>query len=96
MTYDPDTTWSTWARDAEMNAREVIRDLNKALEAYTDWQTFRASRTDAEIATALGKTESEIADLDSCFAAFKEIYDFANNVASPTQGDRLYSMRRFA
>ena len=96
MPYDPDTGWSNWARQAEMNASNAIRFLREWEEVYNDWQTFRASRSDADIATALGKTEAEIADLDACFAAFKEIYDFADNDASPTQGDRLYSLRRFA
>jgi hypothetical protein len=96
MPYDPDTGWSTWARLAESHASNAIRFLREWEEMYNDWQTFRASRTDAQIATDLGKDEAEIADLDSCFAAFSEIMDFANNVASPTQGDRLYALRRFA
>lgn len=96
MPYDPDTGWSHWARLAEIYASDLIRFLTLSEEAYNEWQTFRAARSDADIATALGKTEAEIADLDSCFAAFHEIYEFSDNVASPTQGDRLYSMRRFS
>jgi hypothetical protein len=96
MAYDPDTGWSNWARQAEMNASNAIRFLREWEEVYNDWQTFRESRSNADIAADLGKTEPEIADLDSCFAAFKEIMDFVDNVASPVQGDRLYSLRRFA
>jgi hypothetical protein len=96
MPYDPDTGWSNWAREAEIHSREMINRLTLSVEAYNEWQTFRAARSNATIATDLGKTETEIADLDAAFAAFKELYDFANNVASPTQGDRLYSMRRFS
>jgi hypothetical protein len=96
MAYDPDTGWSVWSRQAEMGAREVIDKLTRHIEVYNEWQTFREGRSDSDIASAMGRTETEVADLDSCFAAFKEIYDFADNVASPTQGDRLYSMRRFS
>lgn len=96
MPYDPDSTWRDWALQAQIGAHEVLRQLNAGLDNYNEWQTFRAARTNAQIATDLGKTEAEIADLDSCYAAYKEIYDFADNVASPTQGDRLYSMRRFS
>ena len=66
------------------------------LEGYNEWQSFRASRTNAQIATALGRTESEVAELDAAFSAIKEIHDFANNVASPTQGDRFFAIRKFS
>ena len=96
MPYDPDMTWSNWVQVAQIGAHELLRQINAGVNTYDEWQTFRAARSNADIATALGKTEGEVADMDSCFAAFKEIYDFADNVASPTQGDRLYSMRMFS
>lgn len=94
MVYETD--WRIESQGAANQATVVIRTLNEALERYMEWQTFRAARSDADIATELGRTESEVAELDACFSAFKEIYDFANNVASPTQGDRYYSMRVFS
>jgi len=93
MAYE--TSWSIEILAAAQYSKAVIKTLNESLEKYMDWQTYRAARTNAQIATALGRTEDEIADLDACLSAFKEIYDFANNEASPAQGDRYYSMRRF-
>ena len=89
------TSWALESNAATYHAKAVIRTLNEALEKYMDWQTFRAGRTNAQIAVALGRDEADIAALDSCFSAFKEMYDFANNVASPSQSDRYYSMRLF-
>jgi hypothetical protein len=88
-------TWGSLTGKAEQHARSTIRILNENLEAYNDWQTFRGGRSNADIATALGVTETDVANMDACFSAFKAIYDHANNV-SPSQGDRFYAMRIFA
>jgi hypothetical protein len=95
MPYDGDVTWNSAAGTAEQYARSMIRLLNEAKEAYTNWQTFRDSRTNAQIAAALNKTEAEIADLDACYAVFSDLHSFADNDPSPTQQDRLYALRKF-
>lgn len=95
MPYLDETTWNDHCNAAAAGCRQMIEALNRGLEQYNAWQTFRAARDNATIATALGKTEAEIADLDAGFSALKELHDFASNVASPTQGDRFYSMRHF-
>ena len=95
MPYDGDVTWNNVAGRAEQYARAMIKLLNEAKEEYTNWQTFRDSRTNAQIATALSKTETEIADLDACYAVFADLHGFADNDPSPTQQDRLYALRRF-
>ena len=96
MTYNADLNWSELSKDAAVHARQLQGVMRDALNAYDEWQNFRNSRDNATIATALGRTTAEVAEMDSCFSAFKEIYDFANNVASPSQGDRLFSMRKFS
>jgi hypothetical protein len=95
MAYLPDLTWTDLVRNCEIACRNEMNTREESLRQYDLWQRFRAGRTNAQIATALSKTETEIGEMDAAFAVFKTIHDFANNVASPTQGDRYYSLRQF-
>lgn len=95
MAYNADMVWSDWTKELGSVARNSIQHLEVGLRAYNEWQSFRAGRTNAAIATALSRTESEIAEMDSAFAALKALHDCANNVAV-SQGDRLYSLRIFS
>jgi len=96
MPYDPETTWPTWSNLAASHGSNAIRMIHEWEEVYQDWQTFRAGRTDAQLATALGKTTTDIAAVDSAFAAFHVMYNSCNNVAGPVAGDRFYAWRVFA
>ena len=95
MTYNPG--WNDLVLQAVPLARRMIQTLNEGEEIYQWWQSFRDSRTDAAIATALGGTvtEADVAALSAVFDSVKECHDFANNVASPTQGDRFFQWRQF-
>lgn len=96
MAYNAELTWDDLVRQLGLHCRNTIQSLDIGVREYNEWQSFRAGRTNAAIATALSKPEADIANMDSAYAAFKVIYDFANNVAGPTQGDRLYSLRLFS
>lgn len=96
MTYNGDLTWNDLSYKAGQNAANMIAILTAALNEYNRWQSFRAGRTNMQIAKDLGKTEDSIAELDACYAAFKELYDYANNQIGEYQNDRLYSMRKFS
>ncbi len=95
MTYNGDLTWGDLAYKAGQQAQNMIASLTAGLNEYNEWQSYRAGRTNAEIATALGKTESQVAEIDACFGALKEMYDYANN-QTPYASDRFYSMRKFS
>lgn len=95
MTYNGDLTWGDLAYKAGQQAQNMIASLTAGLNEYNEWQSYRAGRTNAEIATALGKTESQVAEIDSCFGALKEMHDYANN-QTPFASDRFYSMRKFS
>lgn len=97
MSYNDDLTWDALSRDAQNAGRQLKTALLGGLEAYNEWQSYRAGRTNADIATALGApvTEAWVVDLDSAFSAGKELYDYADN-QTPSQGDRLYSIRKFS
>ena len=96
MAYNAELTWDELVKILASTCRNEIQQLEVGLREYNEWQSFRAGRTNAAIATALSKPEADIANMDAAYSAFKETYDFANNVASPAQGDRLYSMRLFS
>lgn len=95
MTYAEDLTWTEASKNAGVHARALIFQLTEGLNAYDEWQNFRAARDNATIATALGVAETAIAELDACFAAMKNLYDVANN-GVVAQADHLYSLRRFS
>ena len=95
MTYNADKTWENLAADAGYFAKSYIQILSNGNDAYNEWQSFRAGRTNLEIATALGRTEAEVAEMDASYSAMKLIYDYANN-QTPTQSDYLYSLRKFS
>lgn len=96
MVYNTDKTWDDLVKELGSDARNAIQHLEVGLRQYNEWQSFRAGRDNATIATALTRTSGEIAEMDAAYAAFKDLYDFANNVVSPTQGDRLFSLRVFS
>ena len=95
MTYNGDQTWITLASSAAASAETLKESLIHGLDAYNEWQSFRAGRSNAAIAAALTVAAGQVAEMDACFAALKELYDCANNVAV-SQGDRLFSMRVFS
>ena len=96
MTYNADKTWDDLSATASSGSADMINVLYSGENLYQEWLSFSAGRTNAQIATALSRTETEVAEMGAAFAAFKEIYDFANNVASPSPGDRFFSMRKFS
>jgi hypothetical protein len=93
--------WNELVSKFGTRAAHLMHELREAKADYDKWQSFRAGRDNATIASdlvAAGDTEVDstyIAELDACIAAFKELYDLADNVAV-AQGDRLYSMNKFA
>lgn len=77
--------------DASVNNLTINRGSNRW------WTVFKDGRSDADIATALGggATAAKVAEVTAFFLAFKETYDFVNDVAGPVQGDRLADIRKF-
>lgn len=102
MAYNGDKTWEDLSGRAGSGARNVISALTQGVDHYNEWQSFRAGRTNAQIAAALPLkqngdtvTEAEVADMDSCYAAMLSIDSFANNGVEP-QGDYFFSLRKFS
>lgn len=100
MPYDGDQTWPDLTSSLDQKARQLVQNLLLYNEAYNDWQTFRAGRTDAQIATDLTNlgpqtvTTTMVSEMDSAFSSFKDLHDLANN-AAVAQGDRFFSLRKF-
>lgn len=99
--YNGDLKWADLAQRAGATAETLQEALLHGLAEYNEWQSFRAGRTNAQIATALTAlgpgtiTEGQVAEMDACYAAFKVLHDCASNVAVP-QGDRFFAMRVFS
>ena len=79
---------------ASSRARNLMSAMSSGITAYEKWQSFRAGRSNATLAMDLGRTEAEVADMDSCFASLLAIEGYADNGA-PTQLDYMFSMRKF-
>jgi len=93
--YNIELTWAQISNRLGDQARNTIAQMTNCDVMYDKWQSIRAGRTNAEIAIALGKTEFEIAEMDSAFAAFYQLYQYATN-QSNTAGDYFYSLRKFS
>lgn len=92
--YNDDLTWIELNKMTSHMASNTITTLVDGLILYNKWQSFCAGRSNATIATALAKTEAQVAEMGAAIGAMKELYDAANNVATYT-GDRFYSLRKF-
>ena len=95
MPHNDDLDWATLTRTSGNTAKQTIIQLEAGLREYNEWQSFRAGRDNAAIATALGKTETQVADVDAAHAASKALYDYADN-QTPVQSDYLFSLRKLA
>jgi hypothetical protein len=93
--YNGDQTWTTLSSAASGSAETLKESIIHGLDAYNEWQSYRAGRSNATLATALSVPESQVAEMDACFAAMKELHDCASNVAT-SQSDRLFALRVFA
>lgn len=94
MAYTEEMTWANVVQKGTRASNIMRSALNDGLRLYNEWQSFRAGRTNAQIATALSQTEADVAALDACISACKDLYDCANNVAV-SQSDRFFSLRKF-
>jgi len=83
-----------WFRPKGVRAVAAVLD---GKERHSEWLNFRDGRTDSDIATAVGSpaVTGWITDLRLAYKAMDEIYEFATNVASPAQGDRLDAFRKY-
>lgn len=99
--YNGDLKWTDLAQRAGATAETLQEALLHGLAEYNEWQSFRAGRTNQQIATALTAlgpgtvTEGQVAELDACFAGLKDLHDCANNV-DVAQGDRYFAFRVFS
>ena len=95
--YNAEMAWADVLSQASNAAGGAESYLYSGLRAYDNWQSFRAGRTNAQIATDLGgtATEAKVAEVDSMYAALKALYDYASN-QTPVQSDYLFSIRKFS
>lgn len=80
--YSADMTWLDWSLMAENDRARIQSALNTGLVQSEKWAAFAYGKSDADIATALGKNADDIANLRLCFGAFKSISDIVNGIAA--------------
>ena len=95
MAYDAEKTWADLVTTLGSAARNSIQHLEVGLRAWAEWNNFKDGRTNAQIATALGKTEADIQAMSASFVALKRIHDFANG-DTVANLDYLSNLRDFS
>lgn len=58
MPYNGDMTWDDLKRDAERQGKAAFINTEAQIRGYDEWQSFRAGRTNTQIAMALGITKA--------------------------------------
>ena len=100
MTYNADKNWDDLIGNElgglEKGAKDLLAAIREGQALYDEWQSFRDSRADADIATALGRTTAEVADMDSAFSAFDSITRYQNNNTPPAGIDQGFALRVFS
>lgn len=93
--YDGEMTWADAVNDCSNVALTALNTLIRSHEKYMQWQTFRAGRTNAQIAAVWSVPETQVAQMDAAYSGAEELYRCANNEVV-SQGDRLYALRIFS
>ena len=74
---------------AARTSRRLKTSLLLAKEQYDRWLVFKGSDSDATISAREGWPEADVTMVRVALEKVNEVYDFANDAASPTQADRL-------
>jgi hypothetical protein len=80
--YSKDMTWAQWSQMAENQRWAIVIAVDSAKHWYEKWYAFTYGKTDAQVATALGKTEEDVAALRVAFGAFKSVHDLIHGAAT--------------
>ncbi len=101
MAYNADKTWDALVNDIQPPALALLTAIREGKAAYSEWQSVRDNRTDADIATALtalGRPTStaEVAVMDSAFSALDSIMRYLDNDTPPAGIDQGFALRVFS
>lgn len=101
MSYNADQRWPDLVYLLAANAGPVKTALINAREAFEEWISFRAGRSDAQIAadlTAQGDRtvlESEIAAMNNAFYGLLYAHQFATGEGNPPLSNWFSDWRKF-
>lgn len=94
--YSNDMSWTDWSYLITQKGDDLWVILDRGLEAYYKWYDYSYGKTNAEIATALGKTEADIAKIQAAFGVLKKMYDLLHGLdTQATAYDHSGSLRPF-
>jgi len=88
--------WTDLETLAAKASRKIKSSLIDVHEQHEGWVVFKDSRSDSTIASDEGWVEADITLVRLALEKAEEVYQFANNAASPTQADRMTAMRDLA
>lgn len=101
MSYNEDLEWEPLAQYLEAGLENFHQALEDMKKRYDRWQSYRAGRTNADLAAVFGvrvsgetTQESDVADMDAAYAVGADGDNFLNNGDVATS-DRWFSMRKF-
>jgi hypothetical protein len=96
VAYNGDKTWDELVNEIGQPAQQLLRSIREGQGHYDEWQSFRDGRTNADIATSLGRSETEVAEMDAAFAAFNSITRYQDNDTPPAGIDQGFALRVFS
>lgn len=96
MAYDGTKTWGQFEQEVQNMGRTLIEQLTRAEEFYKDMVVYQNGRSNAEIATVLGRTEAEIEDLSSAIVAFHKLFQLGEGLTTQASAKaHLNDLRKF-
>lgn len=75
MPYIGDITWSDLERGVRNQGNALIEQHKRAQELFEELRVFADGRSDAAIATAIGRLPDEVGDLRAAILAMKNRHD---------------------
>ncbi len=102
MGYNADKIWEAHIGEIEPVAKSLLVSIREGKALYDEWQSFRNSRSNSDIATDMtalgGRTvvEAEVAELDAAFSVFDSVQRYLDNDTPPAGIDQGFALRTFS
>ncbi len=92
--YTGDMTGDAWQAGVQDNAAGFLNVTDNAHRLWEKWYAFTYGKSTPQIATATGKSEAWVADMQAAFGAFTDFYSAMHNSAV-TARDRETDLIKF-
>lgn len=96
MAYNADMTWNDLVRLLSIKNKSTMSAVREGNAEYLEFQSFRAGRSDLQIAIDLAKDEADIANMTSSFAGHLAMRQFMENDGAALGTDHAFNFRLFS